>query len=1125
MELYKLNMETENQLFYLEDELLKIFLKDNTTKKNLIWSTNEYKFLGVGYDANSYIEIDKIKKYDLDIIKPRNEKTEEVKLNRSRDKAEVFTPSWICNMQNNLIDNNWFNSENMFNTESEKSWETNYQKIEFPRKEEKNWKSYIKANRLEITCGEAPYLVSRYDAVTGTHIKVIDRIGFLDRKLRVVSENTKTSEEWIKWSKRAVKAIYGYDYQGDNVLIARLNIFYTIIDFYEHKFNKQLSLEELIKFAKIIVWNIWQMDGLKFVVPNSHKGLLKIGETSINEKNISIDKLSPNTAVLNKAAKSRINQYTSTAGIKYKLLHTELAIKQSINSENELHISAFRDYEVHNVISKSGYKQVKIDETSGKEWFKITLDKAIESITAVKENRSFIKNENKEMDFTAVNFRPEQVEAIKKTIKQFKKNDKMLWNAKMRFGKTLSTLEVVKKMQFKKTIIVTHRPVVSDGWYEDFRKIFSTSSDYLFGSRGKDKLSIKELEDSCNNYVYFASVQDLRGSDKVGGKLDKNVDVFNIEWDFVVIDEAHEGTTTSLGEKVVEELIKSNEDTKSKTKLLALSGTPFNIMGQYKEEELYTWDYVMEQSAKKDYAINNFGDSNPYSELPQLNIYTYNLGNNFNKSNYQELEDKAFNFREFFRTWTGNADVDYKVMPSDALVGDFVHKQDIISFLNLISKEDKTNYPYANEEFRNLFKHSLWMLPGVKEARALSKLLSEHDVFGSNGQFDIVNVAGDGDDDEESKDALKNVKDAISEAQQNNTYTITLSCGKLTTGVTIPEWTAVLMLSGSYSTSAANYLQTIFRVQSPANIKGMIKENCYVFDFAPDRTLKMVASSVNLSSKAGNTSKEDRVIMGEFLNFCPVIAIDGTKMQKYNENNLLQELKKAYAERAVKNGFDDTSIYNIIELSKLTEKDLEKFVELKKIVGSNKTQPKTDELTINDTGLTDEEHEEIEKIEKKSKKERTLEEQKKIDEAKEIISNRAKAISNLRALSIRIPLLIYGIDIDFEDDISAEKFVNSIDDLSWSEFMPNNLTKDMFKVFIKYYDADVFIGAGRKIRNIIKYADTLPPTQRIQKIAELFNNFKNPDKETVLTPWRVVNMHMGDCLGGYNFLIMNIQTL
>ncbi len=847
-----------------------------------------------------------------------------------------------------------------------------------------------------------------------------------------------------------------------------------------------------------------------------HKGMLKIGDATVHT-NSPIDKLPPNCAELNRAAKERIKKYTKTANIEYRLEHTELAQKSFLKN-NVVTLSAFRDYAVHNVLIKSGFRKQKSGENYGNEWFKINLPTAIEAISAVKNGQTMLKNIDlpDKDDYAPINFRPEQKAAIKLTKDTFKKKDKMLWNAKMRFGKTLSTLQIIKELDFRKTIILTHRPVVDKGWYDDFKKIFYNDlSEIAYGSKVTNT-TVKDLDDSGKKYVYFASVQDLRGSEKVGGKYNKNDDVFKNNWDFVVVDEAHEGTTTSLGEQVIQKIVKENNG--YTTKFLALSGTPFNIVSEYEQEQVYTWDYVMEQQAKHDWDIDNFGDSNPYDELPKMNIFTYSLGEIINSSKYQ-LDDKAFNFKEFFRTWTGDILSDFKHIPSDQKVGDFVHEKDVQSFLNLITKDsDNNNYPYTNEEFRKLFKHTLWMVPGVREAKALSTLMGKHPVFGS-GQFNVINVAGDGDEEGASEEALSKVENGIKKANLTDTYTITLSCGKLTTGVTIREWTAVMMLSGSYSTAASNYLQTIFRVQSPANIDGKIKENCYVFDFAPDRTLKMVADAVSLSAKAGKTRSGDKDNMKKFLNYCPVISFDGTEMKTYNVEGLLQQLKRAYADRAVRNGFDDTSIYNDIELSKLTEDDLVKFEELSKIISSSKNSHKTERITVNDQGLTDEQYEEFEKIKKKkkSKKDLTDEEKERLVKLKEIKDNRLKAISNLRAVSIRIPLLIYGIDIDFNEDISPNELIDKIDPISWVEFMPKDFTKDMFKDFIKYYDEDIFVSAGRKIRSIVKYADTLNPTERIVEITKLFDSFKNPDKETVLTPWRVVNMHISETFGGYSF--------
>lgn len=842
----------------------------------------------------------------------------------------------------------------------------------------------------------------------------------------------------------------------------------------------------------------------------AHEGLLKIGDATLKTDQ-PIEKLIPNCSLLNKSAKKRIETYTNTAGIDYKLLYTQLAVKKEkdkIDKKDKL--VAFRDYEVHNVLKASNIKPEKL--VKSREWFRVDLETAKKAIEAVINNeKNLLKKDIKA--HTPIIFRPEQEEAIDKTVKLFtstkkKEFSKMLWNAKMRFGKTVSALEVIRQCKFNKTIIITHRPVVDKGWEEDFNKIFYNEKNFIYGSK-KDS-SLKELIVSKKKFVYFASIQDLRNSKTVGGIYDKNDDVFDTEWDLVIVDEAHEGTTTALGDEVIKRFSHN-------TKFLALSGTPFNIIDEYNDEKcVYTWDYIMEQDSKEKWSNNYFGDSNPYEELPKMHIYTYNLGELL-KTKY--VEDKAFNFKEFFRTWTGNIKIDLKPMPKNANIGDFVHENDIISFLNLITKKDsQNNYPFATEKYRDLFRHTLWMVPGVKEAKALSELMKSHPVFGSTA-FNIVNVAGDGDSEEENKDALNLVKTAIKEAGTEG-YTITLSCGKLTTGVTIREWTAVMMLAGAYSTSASTYLQTIFRVQSPCNMNGKIKTDCYVFDFAPDRALKVIAESVNISTKPGRiNSEEKQKILGAFLNYCPVISLEGTKMKKLSTSRLLQRVKRVYAEKAIKNGFDDDSLYSD-ELLKLQNVDVEKFKGLQKILEQTKSLGKTKQIDINKQGLTDEEYEELERLEKKqkkNKKELTPEEKEDLERRKEILKNKAIAKSILRSISIRIPLLIYGANIAFNEDITIENLTELVDDVSWQEFMPKGVTKDLFKEFIKYYDKEVFIVAGLKIRDIVKSADDLPILERIKEITKLFSYFKNPDKETVLTPWRVVNMHMSDCLGGYDF--------
>ena len=832
----------------------------------------------------------------------------------------------------------------------------------------------------------------------------------------------------------------------------------------------------------------------------AHRGCLKVGEATCDSDNVF--GLAPNSRALNESAKKRINQYTQTAGIAYDLLYTELTI---YNSKNGL--CSFNDKEVHSVLERSGIRKKIFDtENKANEWFITDLETVKRAITAVKEGRQSLSSAEVSHDKTPIVFRPEQREAIEKTKRQFKKGNQMLWNAKMRFGKTLSALQVVKDMDFCRTLILTHRPVVDSGWFEDFGKIFYDSPSFAYGSKNNGdshaSLEMRAKQGKCK-YVYFASMQDLRGSELVGGNFDKNNEVFATAWDCIIVDEAHEGTQTELGKAVMQEL------TKDKTKILRLSGTPFNLLNDFKDDEIYTWDYVMEQRAKASWDLIHFGDPNPYAILPTMNIYTYDLGRLLHEF---VDEDVAFNFREFFRV-------------NDA--GSFIHEKDVKAFLNIITKEDKDSYyPFANKEYRNIFRHTLWMLPGVKEARAMSAMLQSHAVF---QHFKVVNVAGDGDEDEESRDALAAVEEAIGK-DPDATRTITLSCGRLTTGVSIKAWTGVFMLSGSYNTAASGYMQTIFRVQTPATINGRVKEQCYVFDFAPDRTLKVIAETAKISSKAGKTSGNDRKIMGEFLNFCPIISIEGSKMNQFDVPKMLEQLKRVYVERVVRNGFEDKSLYND-ELMKLNDLELQEFDDLKKIIGQTKAMPKTNQVDINNQGLTDEQYQELENLEKKSKKRGkdkqplTEEEKQRLEELKKKKNNREAAISILRGISIRMPLLIYGAELSDENqEITIDNFASLIDSQSWEEFMPKGVTKQKFNSIKKYYDPEIFCAAGKRIRAMARAADKLSVEERIERITDIFSTFRNPDKETVLTPWRVVNMHLGDCLGGYNFFEKDYET-
>lgn len=274
----------EDDLLQLDEELLKTLLIDRSSNENIIWATDNYVDKGEQFSPQSHITIESITGEFTQIIQPRIKKSKEIQESRSKDKAEVFTPSWICNKQNNLIDNAFFGRENVFNTETENGWTSN-KKIEFLETED--WRDYVRAKRLEITCGEAPYITSRYDATTGELIEPLNRIGILDRKFRVVHQfkggDDINVKNWFKWMKIALQSTYGYEWQGDNLLLARENILLTFIDFYLLKFPGKFPTEKQLRdVAEIISWNIWQMDGLKFVIPETCRKV----NVCINQKEI-----------------------------------------------------------------------------------------------------------------------------------------------------------------------------------------------------------------------------------------------------------------------------------------------------------------------------------------------------------------------------------------------------------------------------------------------------------------------------------------------------------------------------------------------------------------------------------------------------------------------------------------------------------------------------------------------------------------------------------------------------------------------------------------------------------------------------------------------------------------------
>lgn len=954
-----------------------------------------------------------------------------------------------------------------------------------------------------------------------------------------------------------------------------------------------------------------------------HQNLLKVGEVFVD--NDVAD--NPSKQELAKAVRTELDKRSYMRDVTYRIEYVECTTYDG-------NTKCYKADDVYRTLTKMKIDSEplnKIDNEDADIWFAAD---AFEPLTSIKKAITEIKA-GRGACYGAIKFRPEQDAAIKATVAHFKKpkGKAFLWNAKMRFGKTLSGLQVAKEMGYKSTLIITHRPVVDDGWNKDFEKIFKTEkalAEYkklglepTYGRRMmEDKDSqgdfytlTKDVDAGKRILVFFVSMQYLRLSQYVGGK-EKQFDplkkaIMQYDWDFVMVDEAHEGIEAAAGVRVMNKLKKEN------TRILSLSGTPFNLLDKYEEGEIYTWDYVMEQRAKHEWDDKHFGDPNPYAELPQMKILTFTLPKMIRDEAIENNE--VFKFHEFFRVWTEadktslqrlidneTSDLKREEMQSkleEIQIDKFVHEGAVRRFLDkLVEESDTSMYPFSTDEFRDHFKHTFWLLPGVKEAAALKELLDEHKVFGTeNGMFHIINAAGDGNIEDKDGSALADVEDNIRGNKKKNItkkkYTITLSCGKLTTGVSVPEWTAVLCMKGSENTPAANYMQTIFRVQTHAVLEGRQKTECYVFDFAPDRALTAVAETAKMAVDAKGAGKkqmkrkqqEEEEHLEAFIKLCPVLSMDEGEMGKpFSANKIFEKLSNVYIERAVRSGYADNSLYNPDQLMNLTPEQEKALGDVHDLLGSMPASWKPEKITVNDQGLGNDNEAEMVKFiyyltttndvpprpsmsaetddngrpmtnddnwsdvmcapsqmfpylfisksrlvegiwtdfsmptlykEWTDPKRDTYEAKKKRDE-----ENREKRarMSVLRGVSIRIPLLVYGAEIndDAGEEITIDNFASDeiVDQASWEEFMPKGFTKETFNILKECFDRSIFTGAAKRIRQMVKEADTLNTEDRINKIATIFSYFHNPDKETVLTPWRVVNMHLSDTLGGWCFL-------
>ena len=622
-----------------------------------------------------------------------------------------------------------------------------------------------------------------------------------------------------------------------------------------------------------------------------HDGWLKIGDT---EQGVS----------------KRIRQQTHTADVRFELEWKDIAMYRD-------DCTFFRDHDFHDYLTA----QKGVERNDHTEWFRISgtlLRQYFEEFVS----RSY---PNKALHYS-YKLREEQQRAVDMTMDYWMGAQpasaathaggppalpkKFLWNAKPRFGKTLTAYDLIKRMQAKNVLIVTNRPAVANSWVDDYEKYMAGQSGYRFVSdndalRGRQGVMTRDMflrwlphhDESFQGQICFESLQGLKGSVYFGGNYDKLRWVKEMKWDLLIVDESHEGVSTMRTDRAFDNI--------NRCFTLYLSGTPFKAIasGEFSDREIFNWSYPDEQEAKEAWAAD---EHNPYQNLPRLNLFTYRMSDIVRSQvkqgmqlNEEDTIDYAFDLNEFFKTRED---------------GRFEHEGDVRKFLRALTTQEK--FPFSTEELRQEMAHTFWLLPNrVDCAKAMAKLLREE---GSGFEdYEVVLAAGDGsmDDEKETEKAYNRVKEAISTHRR----TITLSIGQLTTGITVPEWSGVLMLSNLQS--AQLYMQAAFRVQNPYERSegGRVvrKDNAYVFDFDPARTLQLYDEFANnlraATADGSGTTDERRENIRRLLNFFPVIAEDAEgRMMQIDERQVLSIPRRIKCEEVVRRGFMSNLLFRNI---------------------------------------------------------------------------------------------------------------------------------------------------------------------------------------------------------------------
>ena len=658
-----------------------------------------------------------------------------------------------------------------------------------------------------------------------------------------------------------------------------------------------------------------------YTTPNdvSHKGWTKIGYTD------------------RQTVKERIRQQSHTIDAKVDLLWKGPARYQDESDET------FTDHDFHDYLTTKRHVQRK----PSTEWFKIDGEQSHQYYYKF-SSRDFSDLQGKDAkEGSQYELRKEQKDAVDKTMSYFIRHgegSEFLWNAKPRFGKTLTTYDLAREMKLRNILVVTNRPSIANSWFDDYEKFIGWQTKYYFVSetdalRDRASLSRKEYLDTIAKsnedagQIAFESLQGLKGSMYFGGEYDKLKWIADTPWDLLVVDEAHEGVDTYKTDKAFDNI--------KRKYTLHLTGTPFKALanGKFSTDQIYNWSYADEQFAKQNWNEDEEGSSNPYEKMPRLNMFTYQMSAIAEEKAKQGMTldgddavDPAFDLNEFFKTNSK---------------GEFVYETQVDHFLDALTSQEK--FPFSTPELRDELKHTFWLLNRVDSAKALAKKLKNHPVF---GEYEIVLAAGDGSLDEDVKESRK-AFDRVQEAIKKFDKTITLSVGQLTTGVTVKPWTAVMMLSSMKSPS--EYMQAAFRAQNPYTFhddEGHIiqKENAYVFDFDPTRTLTIFDEFANnLSADRDNeTADQRKENIRRLLNFFPVIGEDEQgKMVELEPEQVLSIPRRLKSQEVVKRGFMSNFLFT--NISNIFNAPAEVREILNGLVTAREDKDKKRDATVNDT--------------------------------------------------------------------------------------------------------------------------------------------------------------------------------